>query len=125
MKEILEIKKNLPAGQAGDKQGLKWIDISSPSPLDIHFLRTINFIGEDKIKVMDIITNQTRKGIKKVKIGDEFFVRYVPQSLYFQKEELNIKGYYLDASELKKLSRFGRITLERIIYTSSGAVIFN
>lgn len=93
--------------------------------VDIHFLRTINFIGEDKIKVMDIITNQTRKGIKKVKIGDEFFVRYVPQSLYFQKEELNIKGYYLDASELKKLSRFGRITLERIIYTSSGAVIFN
>ena len=35
----MEIKKNLPAGQAGDKQGLKWIDISSPSPLDIHFLR--------------------------------------------------------------------------------------
>ena len=48
--------------------------------------------------------------IKRLMVGDEFFVRYVPQSRYFQQQELSLKGHLLGESELEDLRRIGSFT---------------
>ena len=42
--------------------------------------------------------------INEMSVGDEFFVRYVPQSRYFQSQELSISGEKLSKSELNTLN---------------------
>ena len=50
-----------------------------------------------------------------LEIGDEFSVRYVPQSLYFQSQELSIGGFNLDSDALEKLNRNKEATFKRMI----------
>ncbi len=49
---------------------------------------------------------------KRIQIGDEFFVRYVPQSRFFQFDELVASGYNLSEKELALLHRDKSFTLE-------------
>jgi len=41
-------------------------------------------------------------------LGDEFSVRYVPQSTYFQAQELSVERVFLGADEFTELQREGR-----------------
>ena len=42
---------------------------------------------------------------RRIQIGDDFFVRYVPQSRYFQSQDLDVHGYNLSDRELQCLSK--------------------
>ena len=41
---------------------------------------------------------------KKLSLGDEFFVRYVPQSRYFQSQELEISGDSFNQEKLNEIN---------------------
>ncbi len=62
----------------------------------------------DEIKLLDAALQ-----FQKLSVGDEFFVRYVPQSRYFQSQELNVAGYTLNTEELKTLNAQRSITIRR------------
>ena len=51
--------------------------------------------------------------VKRLTLGDEFHVRYVPQSRYFQRQELEVSGTRLSGEQTAKLNQGGTITLER------------
>ena len=46
------------------------------------------------VTLLEENANPTDQQIDKLMIGDEFFVRYVPQSMYFQPIELDVNGTY-------------------------------
>jgi 2-polyprenyl-3-methyl-5-hydroxy-6-metoxy-1,4-benzoquinol methylase len=43
--------------------------------------------------------------LQALSVGDEFFVRYVPQSRYFQSQELEVQGYPVGAEQLAALNQ--------------------
>ena len=51
----------------------------------------------------------------KLSIGDEFFVRYVPQSRYFQSQELQIEAVTLPEKQLTNLNQGKKIVIKREI----------
>lgn len=82
-------------------------------PLPIEFIRNINF--SEKIEVEDTIRLCGNEQFESLMVGDEFSVRYVPQSLYFQSQELEIKGTYFDKEMIEKLNVERKITVRRTI----------
>lgn len=80
---------------------------------NVEFRRSI--VYKEHVEVKDIIIIKGEEKFSSLKIGDEFFVRYVPQSLYFQPEELNIKGFCLSKSQLRTLNQDRKIVLKRAI----------
>ena len=70
----------------------------------------ISFIRKLSLKNNDIVLNddlliKDKSNFKKVLFGGEFFVRYVPQSRYFQHQELDIEDYILDQEKLNMLNK--------------------
>lgn len=86
----------------------------------VFFERTVTF-GDDYVEIQDIIENKFRN-FQKMMIGDEFFVRYVPQSMQFQPIELELSGYYLSEKMLEKFSKGSIFKLTRTINVTSGNV---
>jgi hypothetical protein len=80
----------------------------------INFTRKLNF-SDKKIKLMDEINLGESLSFRSLSIGDEFFVRYVPQSRYFQSQELNISGWAANKDELDKINKEKIFTREKII----------
>ena len=62
-------------------------------------------INEGETILSDELNLHGKVKFKKLSFGDEFFVRYVPQSRYFQSQELEIDGLYLNKEDLEKLHR--------------------
>lgn len=58
-------------------------------------------------------TIQVQSGTKLTALsaGDEFFVRYVPQSRYFQSQELEVSGLMLSSAQIDALNRGEAVTL--------------
>ena len=79
----------------------------------VGFNRVLKIKG-DKIKLVDEIKliNPTIK-VEKGKIGDELPIRYVPQSRYFQSQELEIDGHDLSKKEIRKLNKNKKIEIIR------------
>jgi hypothetical protein len=50
-----------------------------------------------------------------LQLGDEFFVRYVPQSRYFQSQELEACGTLLSEEELRELHTKKALTVRRVV----------
>ncbi|MFP4025850.1 MAG: hypothetical protein ACLFVR_15100, partial [Thiohalospira sp.] len=71
------------------------------APVD--FIRQIEWKNSSMI-IKDEMKITGNVDFKSVMFGDEFFVRYVPQSRFFQLQELDIEGYVLNDSELSKLN---------------------
>jgi len=46
-------------------------------------------------------------------LGDEFFVRYVPQSMFFQRQELETSGEMIEADEIAAVNASGRLVRTR------------
>jgi hypothetical protein len=78
------------------------------------FTREIKLEGR-QIAITDQITLDGARGFARVKIGDEFAVRYVPQSRYFQSQELDVEGMYLGREDLERLNREKRLEIRRAI----------
>ncbi len=85
------------------------------------FYRSIEWEGET-LRVTDIIKITGKMTFVSLQLGDEFFVRYVPQSRYFQSQELETKGWMLDAAQLQHLNHAKKIHLERTVDLRVGTV---
>lgn len=83
-------------------------------PLPIRFRRTIR-LDPDGVPgaVIDHVELEGKARFRNLSLGDEFSVRYVPQSRYFQPYELEVTGYDLSAEELQRLHATGEITIVR------------
>lgn len=72
-------------------------------PVPITFKRSFE-VRSEKITLLSHIRLDGNVSFQQLSVGDEFFVRYVPQSRYFQYQELDIHGDVFDASELQQLN---------------------
>lgn len=84
-------------------------------------IRKVLILGQRKINVsftreIDFKTLELKDTIKSsgvrisaMSFGDEFFVRYVPQSRYFQSQELEVQGYDCSKEELERLNKVGSL----------------
>ena len=78
----------------------------------VEFERSID-LGAEDIVVKDHITIKGNTQFERLQLGDEFFVRYVPQSRYFQSQELDSEGYVLNEEELRRLNDERKINIKR------------
>jgi hypothetical protein len=85
------------------------------------FRREIRFV-DGGMKITDRIARGGGPAFLKVKIGDDFSVRYVPQSRYFQRFELDVFGTYLSEEALERLNRQGSIEVTRTIEYRKGTI---
>jgi len=92
-------------------------------PLPIRFRRTIQLDPDGTpTAVSDHVRLDGSARFKALSVGDEFAVRYVPQSRYFQRYELDVGGYDLSADDLRRLHQAGEITITRRFDVATGQV---
>ena len=87
-------------------------------PAPIRFERTVTLTPESA-SLSDKITLEGGLKIRSLSVGDEFFVRYVPQSRYFQSQELQVSGTELTPEELGQLNRERSLTKTRDVALKS------
>lgn len=80
----------------------------------VHFFRDVAFVG-GALHMVDTVTITDRTVFSRLQIGDEFFVRYVPQSRFFQSQELPLRGYDCTPEQIARLSRDRLLRIERVI----------
>lgn len=90
-----------------------------PAPLS--FERRITF-EEGEVRLTDTLQLLEQIQIASLSYGDEFFVRYVPQSRYFQSQELDISGVTLSGEQLAELNKTQKFVLERKLSVGDGKV---
>lgn len=86
-------------------------------PVKARFSRSL-CIKDEKIILNDKLLLGKKVYFKTLSVGDEFFVRYVPQSRYFQSQELTVKGHKFNPEQIKALNSKQQITInQQIIYS--------
>ncbi len=80
----------------------------------VRFKRSF-YVHPNGIRLSNEIKLDGGKKFRRLSIGDEFFVRYVPQSRYFQAQELEVKGYELGKEEIALLNKTEKFNKEFII----------
>lgn len=83
-------------------------------PAPIRFERRIAF-GAGEIRLEDSFALEPGVKIRDLAIGDEFFVRYVPQSRYFQSQELEVAGRPLSAAQVQQLNSARQLTVSHTV----------
>ena len=83
-------------------------------PVDVRFRRQIR-LEQNAVQVSDHVNLDGAVGFQSMQVGGEFFVRYVPQSRYFQPQELDIKALTLNSSLLDQLNSKKQISITRKI----------
>jgi hypothetical protein len=73
-------------------------------PLPVKFKRVIR-IKDDSINVETTLSLTGDIDVVELQIGDEFPARYVPQSRYFQPQELDVSGITLSKEQIDKLNQ--------------------
>lgn len=86
---------------------------------DAEFKREVE-LSENLLRVRDSINLSGNTTFASLQIGDEFFVRYVPQSAYFQPQEFDAKGYFLSEEQLSALNNNKSIVLEHTVDLGTG-----
>jgi hypothetical protein len=77
-------------------------------PVPIRFHRRLRLDGE-RLILSDSIRIEGNVQLDTLSAGDEFFVRYVPQSRYFQAQEFEVHGKPFGAEELAQLHNEGEM----------------
>lgn len=72
--------------------------------INMQFIRNIKF-EVSSITISDTFKKDHKLFISNLSIGDEFFVRYVPQSRFFQNYELTINSYDLTIDEINNFNK--------------------
>lgn len=80
----------------------------------IQFRRQMLF-NSDAIRILDELRIESGLKFKSLSLGDEFFVRYVPQSRYFQSQEIDIAGFAVDGEALARLNREKSIRITTVL----------
>ncbi len=86
--------------------------------MPVDFRREIAWQGEVLV-VTDTLELKGAK-VRRLLIGDEMPVRYVPQSRYFQPQELDVEGWFAPPEALAKLNQSGRLTVRRRVTPGAG-----
>lgn len=80
-------------------------------------------ITDDRITVRDTLTLEGSARFQALSLGDEFFVRYVPQSRYFQSQELDVAGRRVEPDALAALNQHGKGTFATIVTNDTVAAL--
>ncbi|MDG2448012.1 MAG: hypothetical protein P8M34_00185, partial [Saprospiraceae bacterium] len=96
------------------KGWIRKILMTGNRPVGLRFKRRL-ILKDGSIKILDEIKKIGNIKIKNMAVGDEFFVRYVPQSRYFQSQELQVNGISMTEVELEKINNEGYLLLEQKI----------
>ena len=91
------------------KGWIRNILITSDKKAPIHFRRSFK-VSKDQLVLSDEVTWSLDVKFKSLSIGDEFFIRYVPQSRYFQSQELDTAGLVIDSKSLDIINDSKRYT---------------
>lgn len=75
------------------------------------FERRLDFEAGEVV-ITDEVSLDSGVRLSALSFGDDTFVRYVPQSRFFQRQELETSGYTLDPKELADLNRNETIRIE-------------
>ena len=89
---------------------------------EVLFYRDVE-IAESQLRIADTLKISDKTVFKSVQLGDEFFVRYVPQSRYFQSQEFDTDGYMLSDDQLNTLNVERKIRIERCIDLQTGKAL--
>ncbi len=92
------------------KGTIRTLLMTGRKPLPVRFERRIRFI-ENAVEVSTEIRLESSVEVAGLQVGDEFPARYVPQSRYFQPQELDVRGRLLSPTELERLNRSRSITV--------------
>jgi len=79
-------------------------------------------LSDQLLRVRDSIELKGNTTFSSLQIGDEFFVRYVPQSAYFQSQEFDAKGFFLSEEQLAMLNEKKSIVLEHTVDLKRGTM---
>ncbi len=90
-------------------------------PVPLRFRRRIRHDG-DVLEVRDELRRAGEARVSGLMFGDEFAVRYVPQSRYYQGFELDQRGYSLAPTALERLNERGSLAVTRRVRVSDGSV---
>jgi SAM-dependent methyltransferase len=82
-------------------------------PIPIRFSRRLESNGDD-IALIDTLSVDGGE-LATLSVGDEFFVRYVPQSRYFQRQELDVQGHMLGESQVQFLNEGRPVNIRRSV----------
>jgi 2-polyprenyl-3-methyl-5-hydroxy-6-metoxy-1,4-benzoquinol methylase len=85
----------------------------------IFFYRDVQLEG-DVLRITDKIKLAKGVQFESLQLSDEFFVRYVPQSYYFQSQEFDAKPVHLTDKQLHTLNSERKIHLERTVDLDTG-----
>jgi hypothetical protein len=85
--------------------------------------RTITLAGDDLV-IRDVIEMDPGARVRRFLIGDELPLRYVPQSRYFQPQELDVEGWLAPDEAVARLNRQGRLTVTRTLRDGQARVEF-
>jgi hypothetical protein len=88
----------------------------------VAFRREIT-LGDGIVCVKDRLQREGRVRFRELQIGDEFSVRYVPQSLYFQSQELQIEGWQADSDYLTRLNSSQAVSTEHVVDVQSKQIL--
>ena len=85
------------------------------------FSREIRLLGE-RLEIVDSIraADAGRAAFRRLRLGDESTPRYVPQSRYFQAQELDVEGLWVPDEPLRQLRERGHLTVRRVYVTGTG-----
>lgn len=81
--------------------------------IPVKFIR--RFEMDKGFRLKDKLINEGKVQFGKLSFGDEFFVRYVPQSRFFQSQELEVSGIDIEPEDINKLNNEGELVLETLI----------
>jgi hypothetical protein len=88
-------------------------------PVDVRFRRQVT-LHEGTVRISDHVALGNNVRFQSLQVGGEFFVRYVPQSRYFQLQELDIRALVFSDPMLEQLNRDKHITVTRQVSEKNG-----
>ena len=80
--------------------------------IPVSFERTFQLDG-NQFTIKDKLAVKGGYTFKNLSFGDEFFVRYVPQSRYFQSQELEVEAYVPDEKIMEQLNNQKELEITR------------
>lgn len=80
--------------------------------MPLRFSRVVELAGEELV-VTDTIELDGEARVARMLLGDEMPIRYVPQSRYFQPQELDVSGYMVPEEVLDRLNTRRRLKVRR------------
>ena len=84
----------------------------------VYFYRDVSW-SNTEMRIADTIKISDDTTFDSLQFGDEFFVRYVPQSRYFQHQEFDVEAYNLTGEQLYVLNTEHKLRLQRTLNFST------